>query len=1211
MSLVFRGRPKKDPMRGGNPLALDDIYLWIVLLIAAYIDFVHDFNDSSRTSISVELLKGDPYGVVPPKVKFVGIEALLAKAGGRSATAFHAFKDIVSEILLRLIPDLDGIPKALQSNVASIRARAILHETDILDLIQLEYKTFISGLPPDIPPPTPGTRVDARLQITVPGRDPGKLTVSFGEGERARSIEYIATSYPTKLRGENKAHVHTAEAFHGVSGGRHVFVCMIDAASCSMDIIGDPWTFTPAQQAKGNTNHLSYMGQDYHSGESYHFFILNSKENISDPAGKSTVRNRVLPLKVDPNQKNVFVYFLEEADPNHVSVFPTGTENIEDPVQKANQSVFTPFTVDTRRTGTVDAPTVSAIARTTAGTFTMSDVGTDSEVRSAAQRAVTQTLLNSPAEEVFLNFMMKRFGDWCQALCLRDTTRRYKVVFINSSSTPDARFNPLYKEGDVVSLDDLQTIHKALIFLLTIDRVLLAFALALGINVIFTSKSGVIGTSWMTLFETGVARKDVSDAANLYENLPFLDEDIKRQIEYVQSIIGRLPAIQEPIVRTNFAQYPDRLIELRDTLSELSFLPTISTLNKHLIRVTEDHDTTDNPEENKKLSFLYAFTPFFIDSDGKPFGSIPTDINNVAVDIPDRPDEQKRQRDIYQKTVNEFRTFVETVRKNQALIDSSKKRLGGYSAERIREGANIVNFFTTLTNNPDAISSRHPLFKSVEQTLQSIVSDARLVGVKLSPLGDVSTAWDAAAAAAGLRVQFVPRQSGRAGAIIQRPLQELFSAYQIASQPAPAAGGGQRGGGDIKSVFESPVTEMVYVIGLPLKPVWRQDDDIERGPAIQALILAQQTEATGLLQQLARVTGDATQTTNNRLYEVTAELMSEVVRTGVYGGKIGNDQGHLASVIDPYVFFGGKYLTLFLTDDNMEQPEPIHVKYMALRYLLWKTDELYSEIEKLKSGTPENDADLSAYDSIANDLDALSSIINIVDTPNPQAEGAEEEEFAPDDDDEEESFEDAVESFIRNGSSQDSDIRSRLEELAPFKRPVLIDEFISATFSDDANAIRTSWNTQVKPFLDSRVLTINGALLALGEAKNEMNLAAKAGNREGAAAAMARAQQIDAYLTAANNEYYGTLEQFVKQAETVRLGVTDELRLYGKTAAFNDRIQGDAGLVAQLREVREGIYRVYEGLDIKYRAIAYPQQAAPAPRRGGRKTHRRRLPKLV
>jgi hypothetical protein len=1200
-------------MRGGNPLALDDTYLWIVLLIAAYIDFVHDFNDSSRTAISVDLLKGDPYGVVPPRDKFKGIEDLLAKAGGRSATAFHAFKDIVSAILLRLIPDPKGIPRALQSNVDSIREQAILHETDILDLIQLEYKTFISGLPPDIPPPTPGTSVDARRQITVPGRDPGKLTVSFGEGAVARSIEYIATSYPTKLRGENKAHVHTAEAFHGVSGGRNVFVCMIDAASCSMDIIGDPWTFTPAQQAKGNTNHLSYLGQPYHSARDYHFFILNSKENISDPAGKSTIRNRVLPLKVDPNQKNVFVYFLEEADPNHVSVFPTGTENIEDPVQKANQSAFTPFTVDTRRTGTVDAPTVSAIARTTAGTFTMSDVGTDSEVRSAAQRAVTQTLLKSPAEEVFLNFMMKRFGDWCQALCLRDTTRRYKVVKVNSSSTPDARFNPLYKEDDVVSLDDLQTIHKALIFLLTIDRVLLAFALALGINVIFTSKSGVIGTSWMTLFETGVARKDVSDAADLYENLPFLDEDVKRQIEYVQSIIERLPVIQEPIVRTNFGQYPARLIELRDTLSELSFLPTISTLNKHLIRVTEDHDTTENPEENKKLSFLYAFTPFFIDSDGKEFGSIPTDINEVALDIPDRPDEQKRQRDIYQKTVNEFRTFVETVRKNQALIDSSKKRLGGYSAERMREGANIEKFFATLTDSPDAISSRHPLFKSVEQTLQSIVSDARLVGVKLSPLGDVSTAWDAAATAAGRRVQFVPRQSGRAGAIIQRPLQELFSAYQIASNPVPAGlQGGQRGGGDIKSVFESPVTEMVYVIGLPLKPVPLQDDDIERGPAIQALIPAKQAEAADLLRQLAGVTGDATQMTNNRLYEVTAELMSEVVRTGVYGGKIGNDQGHLASVIDPYVFFGGKYLTLFLTDDNMEQPDPIHVKYMALRYLLWKTDELYSEIEKLKSGTPENDADLSAYDSIANDLDTLSSIISIVDTPKPQAEGAEPEEFAIADDDEEESFEDAVKSFIRNGSSQDSDIRSILEELAPFKRPVLIDGFISATFSDDANAIRTSWNTQVKPFLDSRVPTINGALLALGEAKNEMNLAAKAGNREGAAAAMAKAQQIDAYITAANNEYYGILEQFVKQAETVRPGVTDELRLYGKTAAFNDRIQSDEGLVAQLREVREAIYRVYEGLDIKYRAIAYPQQGAPAPAGGvRRKTHRRRLPKLV
>jgi hypothetical protein len=1166
-------------MRGGSPLSVDDTYLWIVLLIAAYIDFVHDFNDSSRTSISVELLKSDPYGVVPPRVKFLGIEKILQGMGGKSASAFYAFRDIVSAGLLTLLNGV-AIPPSLSGNIESIKTKAILHETDILDLIKLEYSTFISGLPQTIYPPDLLNPRDARVQMSGAGRPAGKLEVSFGEGASERKIEYTATSYPTKLRGENKAHVHTTEAFHCVSGGRNVFVCMIDAASCSMDIIGDPWTFGGKKDRSGNPliDHLSFMGVGYLSTRDYHIFVLNSKENISDPAGKSTIRNRVLPLQVHPDQKNVFVYFLEEADPNHVSVFPTGFENIVDPVQKENQSVFTPFTVETRRTGTVAAPTVSAIAKTSAGTFAMNDVGTDSEVRSAVQRALTQTLLGSPPEEVFLNFMMKRFGDWCQALCLKDTTRRYRVVFINRSSTPDARFNPLYKEGDVVSLDDLQTIHKALIFLLTIDRVLLAFALALGINVIFTSKSGVIGTSWMTLFETGVAADNVSDAPALYDKLVNLDQMIRAQGVYVQSVIDRVNKLQDPIVSMNFNQYAVSLLALRDTLSVLSFLPTIPTLKKHLIKVTEDH------EEDARFSFLVEFAKFTVDDANNPFGSIPATIDEV-------PEPDRNQ---YQKTVNEFRSFVETVEKNQALIVRYAAGQPPRSAEQVKEDGKVDMFFKTLAANPSVISSRHPLFKSVEQTLQSIISNAKLTGINLTPPADVSTAWDKAHPA---MKQFVPRQSGRAGAVVQPPLQELFSGYLAAA----AAGGGQRGGRRLEEILESPLTEMVYVIYLP-KPVL-QIDDIEGVVNVGALSQLKYAEARQLLEQLvaARTSAgdeDAAKTlaTTENINELTAELMSEFVRTGVYGGKISNDQGHLASVIDPYVFFGGLYLKEFLLEDPpqpVDSPPNDQLVYMSLRYILWKTDELYRAVEKLNSANPENDGDLTAYDALVDELNALEllidrQMINVALGPDEQRQDFNTvlrtfisdvrlfAEGVPEDDDDDDDDDDEDEKDVSN-------IRGELEAIDPLNNIKTISEYM--TNFPVGNPIRSVWDTQALPELET---TMAAVVQTVGSVDH--------------------ARLIE--------HYFNTLEAFVNFAITNgERTFADDLRLYARKVAFGDYINGEDGVIDKLKEIRRQVYIAYEYIDTQVPSFPLHRIAYPSANfRGGRrrKTHRRRgLPKLI
>ena len=1113
---MFRGR--ENAQEGGVSLRATDVNMWVILLIAAYIDFVHDFNDSGRAPVNATILNDDPYGVIPPLIKFRGIEKLMGDL--RAPTAFHVFKDkVIASLLTQLPEDAPRLPL-----IDSLRRGEILHETDILDLIRVEYNRFISGLPQQVPQPAPG--INPLTKITGSMGIPGALTVG--------ATTYDVTSYPTKLRGENKAFVHTAEAFHAVTNKqRNVFVCMIDAASCSMDVLGDPWA-----------DHLSYLGQQYNSSLQYHFFILNSKENISDPAGKSTIRNKTLPLRVDPAQPNVFIYFLEEADPNHVSVFPAGTQDVTDPVEVKNQAAFTPFTVETRRTGSVETPLVSAIARGNAGTFTVNDVGTDSEVRSAVQRAVTQTLLGNPTEEVVLNFIMKRFGDWCQALCLRDTSRRYKVVKVNKASA--ATPGQILSENNVVSLDDLQNRYKALVFLLTIDRVLLAFALAMGLNVIFTSKSGVIGTSWMTLFQNAASGLGVSDAADLYNKLNVLDEMVKRQGAYVEGVVKSVPAILEPILTYRFDQYPEALIRLRDVLSELSFLPTLPTLILQLNKVTEGH-------EDDNVSFLIAFTKYVI---SQPGGGI-----TIPIDISQIPQESQ---DEYRKAVNDFRSFVTTVEKNDALVKKNIERAAAvsagtqpmYSPERMKEGKNLATFFEILSTRPELMSSRHPAFKSAEQTLRSIVSDAKLAGIPLPPLGDISSEWDRQHSA---KPQFMPRLSSRGGVVFQPPMRELFAVY-----PTVAAGGGQRGGATtLIDIFEAPFTDMVYVTQAPAGRTAQFDD--ERMASLRQE--AQQEAITQLTGQGVQIPDEATFNANGGPQLVDA-ILSQLIGAGAYKGYLTNGRGRYASVIDPYVFREDDDLTEYLSEDLSTKPRQ-HTMYVTLRYMLQRLDEVRADLSKLEDADPDNLAELDTYDRLDAEVDALLSI----DIPK--------SEVGQDD------FVRNVIEIMNGGLVEKSttDLDKSLVSISIFDTA----EFVKTFQVEDVGSVRA----QIYMEFDS--LPVWTTIKQVNALREQVSQQPALQPQYDAAAAAAQQQLNDAITFVGNIPNRPGMYTFM-----------EDLVSFVAKSRFNAMLDG---LYERYEEVRADIYDSYEKLGMY--SLAYPQFAPPA---GGirRKTHRRRrLPKLI
>uniref|UniRef100_A0A6C0JJK4 Uncharacterized protein n=1 Tax=viral metagenome TaxID=1070528 RepID=A0A6C0JJK4_9ZZZZ len=1160
--LVFAGRRKKEPMRGGFKKSDEDITLWIILLIAAYIDFIHDFNDSTRALVNVTLLNNDPYGVVPPKIKFQGIEALTA--GLRTPTAFHVFKQIIISVLASQMPaDYRGLDA-----FKPVLAGDILHETDIMNMIKVEYTRLISNLP-QVPNPLTQELPLPMYYGANPVPAPGDTFVTWGD----KRIDYKVSSYPTKMRGESKAHVHTAEAFHGVTNQEHnVFVCMIDAASCSMDILGDPWKMTD-KKTGADISHLMFMKQQYHGDKGYHFFILNSKENISDPAGKSTFRNRILPLRVDDEQRNVFIYFLEEADPDHVSVFPAGTQDVTDSVEMANQSVFSPFTVETRRTGTEFNPLVSAVARTARGTFTMNDVGVDSEVQSAVQRAVTQSLLGSPAEEVALNFTMKRFGDWCQALCLKDTSRKYKVVGINRGQGGN---NPLLQEGAIVTLDDLRTRYRALVFLLTLDRVLLAFALAMGLNVIFTSKSGVKGTSWMTLFKNAADGIGVGDAQVLFAKFNDIRifQKVQRQKSQIGEIVASIPKIEAPIVGYDFPKYSVALMLLRDTLSELSFLPSVSMLEE---QETELSDTG---------SLLHQLTPFVTD-------------NTVPIT------DQGRE---YQELINKLRTLVTTVEKNDPRVTAYHTKFMAaaaaveagaapqYSPERMKEGQNLAQFFNVLETNPVSMSSRLPLFKSAEQTLRSIVSDAKTTKIPLTPLRkDISDIWDK-----NVIKQERPRQSVRAGNVDLPPMQELFRLYPAAA----AAGGGQRGGAamTLGDVFDAPFTKMVYVSGLP--PGIMQLDDSRLQTLKEAAIQEAKTRLTGQLAPPGAIMTPELFSGNGG-EALAAEIYSQLVGSGQYKGYISDGRGHYASVIDPFVFHEDDDLDAYLNDKELQTQPPREILYVLLRYMLWKTDELRMAINKLKGADTDNLIELDVYESIDTDVYTLQLLLSNEDART---------------------FVSGVIQFT-NGVREDKHNREKDAGQGP-GITTLEDRLDDLDPSTNSGVILRYIAAEVPEALDRAAAAIDRATSAVIVANN-IRTALKPSLSQPAAAAAAQAsvaqaqsalgvdlsgQSPQALIAYFEGLYIETIKGILTGIQSPRPGGLGIYTLQEDIISFfkkEEFLRQVSQLEEELKEVRASIYSVYEKFGLF--VFAYPQQgAAPAPGgRGRRKTHRRRLPKLV
>jgi hypothetical protein len=268
----------------------------------------------------------------------------------------------------------------------------------------------------------------------------GPLTfkpIAIHIGDTTRNYNLAATI--VKKRSE---YISIAGSFSALSNGGTNFILLIDASNLAisqlMSLAADP-------------------------SKIYNFFIIQSVENEGDPATK--IANFIA------GQPNIHVYFLRD----------TGF-----------RTSYTPFNHSGFTSNLFSSSTISA-TRNTEGTITaditapgvdirVEDIGTASEPEEAGFLAFLKLIASNFTnwEEAMAYFLLKRAGDWCQALCLLDRGRTYTVEPIGGSP-------PLEKPE--YTLEELINFLKLVeIALLTHDKILLAYALALGLNVFFTMK---------------------------------------------------------------------------------------------------------------------------------------------------------------------------------------------------------------------------------------------------------------------------------------------------------------------------------------------------------------------------------------------------------------------------------------------------------------------------------------------------------------------------------------------------------------------------------------------------------------------------------------------------------------------------------------------------------------------------------------------------
>ena len=428
LTFVPIGGRKKEPMRGG--LRPEDLVrgntdrgflTWLVYRSLARGDFQHDFGE--RTA-SRDLIMADD------AARFFEIAKLVSTKG--KVWLLTQFARYTGQTLYSLVGQhfdnnlVPLVPVAVGADDDGVYNDK--NEIGLLKMLGIDYEQIKTA-----------TKASGSNPLTIP------FTLPNGLGERRYIVRSSSYRLGERVNGNKTADSQTnrniVKMFQEVTGDATKFALIVDATGglSLSELLNNNLTPQPAARCQ--------------------FYIIENIENSSDSADKVKHIKRSGPTTTD-------LFYLR--DQTNTVTYPLW-DNIGDP--KSN--IFAKMSIVLNR---MPAGTVEAIIDAGGETFHIGDVSNASNVKNATLKALSVLIEKGVVPEVFVYTLIKRMGDWCQALSLLDMDRVYNIV---SHDGPDP-VKSTTTLGEMIG-------ESVEVGVVTNDRILLAFCILHGLNVFFTS----------------------------------------------------------------------------------------------------------------------------------------------------------------------------------------------------------------------------------------------------------------------------------------------------------------------------------------------------------------------------------------------------------------------------------------------------------------------------------------------------------------------------------------------------------------------------------------------------------------------------------------------------------------------------------------------------------------------------------------------------
>lgn len=418
------------------------------------------------------------------------------------------------------------------------------------------------------------------------------LTFTLPSGE-SRTYEVSGILVKDK-QGEGTLNV--ASRFEQVTGGKSNIALVIDAS--------------------GGLSMTALVNTDLNPlpTQTMNFYILENIENDSDSATKLKTLDKPKDSSRLEQQPNVFFlrdeqstvlypnFKLDRAESDAELLF--GNANLV--LSRAGDEMEADFTFGDGSTYHIENVSQNANVKNASLNILASALAEGGSIRG------DELVVPEGVKKPFLFPYIKRVGDWCQALSLLDGTRKYKD-----------------QNGQETTLDELRKKDTA-IGLLTLDRILLGYALTLGIDVFFTTATDLRLLIYFHNKETQLSEEELQ--AKIAELQPVFDAELSaigkdnvKQIldeaveyvlgsttntDYIRRLRGALYRVST--LRTDFANLTAKVNELRDKKDlptkdkALALFESITILKK--LKADELHN------ETQRRSF--SSYPAFVDEKG-------------------------------------------------------------------------------------------------------------------------------------------------------------------------------------------------------------------------------------------------------------------------------------------------------------------------------------------------------------------------------------------------------------------------------------------------------------------------------------------------------------------------------------------------------------------------------------------------------------------